>query len=64
MINSIAELFGEYIPVQSVVSSSAITGELVYENCTNWSYVFGGIVFCICIYSIFRLIGVLLGGGK
>lgn len=28
----------------------------------DWTYIFGGLLFCIAVYSLFRLIGSLLKG--
>lgn len=29
------------------------------DGCVDWSYVAGAAVFCICLYSMFRLIGLV-----
>lgn len=36
----------------------AIFGEYTTVNgCTDWAYVGAVAIFCICLYSLFRLIG-------
>lgn len=64
MLDLFRDLFGDYVPVQSVVSGSAIDGSAVYQYSCDWSYIFNCICFIIVLYSFFRLVGILLGGSN
>lgn len=42
MRDVIVQIFGTYNPI---------------NGCADWSYIGGVAVFCICLYSLFRLAG-------
>lgn len=55
-------IFGVYTPV--VVSEVAADGSVVTKTLSglagvDWPYVGGVLLFAICLYSVFRLIGVI-----
>lgn len=53
-------LFGIYEPIQSVVSGSVENGDIVYAYSIDWSYIFHALFVLIILYSITRLVGILL----
>lgn len=53
-------LFGTYEPLQSVVSGSVENGDIVYAYSIDWSYIFHALFVLIILYSITRLVGILL----
>lgn len=53
-------LFGSYEPIQSIVSGSVENGDVVYAYSVDWTYLFHAVFICIVLYSITRLIGILL----
>lgn len=64
MLDTFRYLFGTYTPIQSLVSGDPANGDAVYSYSVDWSYVFNCIILCIVVYSIMRLIGILLGGSR
>lgn len=42
MKEAMVQLFGAYAPV---------------DGCADWSYIAGVLVFAICLYSLFRILG-------
>lgn len=64
MLDIFRNLFGSYTPIQSLVSGDPSAGDAVYTYSMDWSAIFNYIIVCIAIYSIFRLIGILLGGSR
>lgn len=53
-------LFGEYSPIQSLVSGTVEDGTAVYEYSVDFGYIVHGIIIIVTFYSIMRLIGILL----
>lgn len=53
-------LFGTYTPIQSIVSGSVENGDVVYAYSIDWTYIFHAVFVLIVLYSITRLIGILL----
>lgn len=53
-------LFGTYSPIQSIVSGSVENGDIVYAYSIDWTYIFHAVFVLIVLYSITRLIGILL----
>lgn len=53
-------LFGTYTPIQSIVSGSVENGDIVYAYSIDWTYIFHAVFVLIVLYSITRLIGILL----
>lgn len=64
MLDLFRNLFGDYVPVQSVVSGSAIDGTATYVYSCDWSYIFNCLLFMLVLYCFFRLVGILLGGSN
>lgn len=64
MLDTFRLIFGDYTPVQSLVSGDPLNGDAVYFYSIDWSYIFALIIVCIIIYSFFRLVGILLGGSN
>lgn len=53
-------LFGTYSPIQSIVSGSVENGDVVYAYSIDWTYIFHAVFVLIVLYSITRLIGIIL----
>lgn len=51
MKSVMVDIFGTYTPVVYTLSDGT--------SCTgaDWSYIAGVAVFCICLYSLFRVVG-------
>ena len=45
-------ILGAYVPLEDSLGAYHI----------DWPYLFGGILFCISVYSLFRIIGGLFKG--
>lgn len=64
MLDYFISLFGVYEPIQSLVSGSELDGTAVYSYSCNWAYIFNCVFVAIVLWSIMRLIGLLLGGSR
>lgn len=64
MLQYFNQLFGTYEPIQSLVSGSELDGTAVYTYSCNWGIVFNYIFVAIVLWSLMRLIGILLGGSR
>ena len=57
----VLSLFGSYTPV----TYSVVQGETSYDVVASgfagvdWPWVIGALIFCICLYSFFRLLGLV-----
>ena len=60
IVDLFRSLFGTYEPIQSVVSGSVENGDIVYAYSIDWTYLFHAVFVLIILYSITRLIGILL----
>lgn len=60
ILDTFRSLFGTYTPIQSVVSGTVEGGDIVYAYSIDWSYLFHALFVLIILYSITRLIGILL----
>lgn len=64
-------MFGSYEPVSYTVSNTVQVGEEVYTDVydvianglagVDWPWVMGALCFVICLYSFFRIVGMVLG---
>ena len=65
MVSMFRQLFGTYEPIQNLVSGDPLDPTTcVYSYSIDWAYVFNCIVVVVLFYSLCRLIGILLGGGR
>lgn len=64
MLDLFRQLFGTYTPIQNLVSGSELDGTAVYSYSIDWAYVFNLIFVAIVLWSIMRLLGLVLGGGR
>lgn len=56
MTEAMTTIFGEYVPaVYTLADGTTMTGP-------NFAYIGSVIVFCICLWSAFRLLGMVLKG--
>lgn len=68
MLSLIARLFGTYTPVTytvyQVVGEEVEAVEVVARGAAglDWPWIAGVVLFSICLWSFFRLVGVLLRG--
>lgn len=64
-------MFGSYEPVSYTVFETVLVGEEVYTDSyeviasglagVDWPWVIGALCFVICLYSFFRILGMVLG---
>lgn len=63
MLSILESLFGTYTPVtyESVSSTGALI-EVIPNGLSgvDWPYILGVFLFAICLYSVFRILGVIL----
>lgn len=64
MLQYFTQLFGTYEPIQSLVSGSELDGTAVYTYSCDWACIFNYVFVAIVLWSIMRLIGILLGGSR
>ena len=58
MSTVISELFGEYVPIVTVLTDGT-------EKVTiDYGYFAGVFLFALCLYCMFRILGSLFGGKK
>lgn len=72
MKSLITQLFGTYTPVMTENIHYYTFGEEVYAETIemvadgaaglDWPWIMGVVLFAICLWSFFRLLGILLGG--
>ena len=55
-------MLGTYSPVTYSVVSGETVSEVIPAGLSgvDWPWVLGALCFCICLYSFFRLLGIVL----